>query len=148
TRKEVLVRLMGVQRKELEDPTTNPNPKPIPNPNPPKDEGPKPKGIGAAKGPPSPAAKYFEAKEGFANFYFNKLEQDRLWNAFRKYGDFSAVAGNWTLEGTIRLKKLRTESRAKIDVLEEKDGQSSKPVLRLKIDDFPYVLEPFKKEQE
>ncbi|HWY88145.1 MAG TPA: hypothetical protein VNX28_15545, partial [Gemmataceae bacterium] len=49
---------------------------------------------------------------------------------------------------TIRLKKLRAESRAKIDITEEKDGASSKPVIRLKIDDFPYVLEPFKKDQE
>jgi hypothetical protein len=137
TRKETLVRLMGVQRRVLDEP------------NPPKDDGgPKPKGPAVPKGPPSPAAKYFEAKDGFANYYFNKLEQDRLLKGFHKHGDFSALAGNWSLEGTIRLKKLRTESRAKIDIMEEKDGQSTKPVIRLKIDDFPYVLEPFKKDQE
>jgi serine protease Do len=127
---------MGVQRRVLDDP------------NPSKDEGPKGKGPGAPKGPPSPAAKYYEAKEGFANYYFNKLEQDRLLKGLRNHGDFSTVAGNWTLEGTVRLKKLRTESRAKFDITEEKDGQSSKPVIRLKIDDFPYALEPFTKDQD
>jgi serine protease Do len=135
-RKEVLVRLMGVQRKAIDDPTG------------PKDDGPKPKAPPAPKGPPSPAAKFYQAKAGFANYYFNKLEQDRLMKAFGKHGDFSAVAGNWTLEGGIRLKKLRTESRAKIDIVEEKDGNSSKPVIRLKIDDFPYVLDPFKEGQD
>jgi len=137
-RKEILVRLMGVQRKSLDDPN---QPKE-------KEEGPKPAPkLPVPKGPPSPAAKYFEAKEGFVNFYFNKLEQDRLMKAFRKQGDFSDLAGNWTLEGGIRFKKLRTESRAKLDIMEEKDGLSTKPVIRLKVDDFPYVLEPFKKDQ-
>jgi serine protease Do len=137
TRKDILVRLMGVQRKSLDD-AGQPKDEP-----PPKAKLPK-----TPKGPPSPAAKYYEAKDGFANYYFNKLEQNRLMAAFKKHGDFGGVGGNWTLEGTIRLKKLRTESRAKIDITEEKDGPSSKPVIRLKIDDFPYVLEPFKENQE
>jgi serine protease Do len=136
SRKEALVRLMGVQRKVLDDATQ------------PKDDAPQPKGPKLPKGPPSPAAKYFQAKDGFANYYFNKLEQDRLMAGFRKHGDFSAVGGNWTIEGVVRLKKLRTESKVKIDITEEKDGQGTKPVLRLKIDDYPYVLEPFKKDQE
>jgi len=136
TRKEVLVRLMGVQRRALDDP------------NPPKEDAPKPKVDNAPKGPPSPAAKYFEAKAGFANYFFNKREQDRLLQAFRRHGDFTSVAGNWTLDGGIRLKKLRTESKARIDIVEEKDGTSAKPVIRLKIDDFPYALEPFKGGQE
>ena len=136
SRKDVLVRLMGVQRRALDEA------------NQPKEEAPKAKGPVVPKGPPSPAAKYFEAKDGFANYYFNKLEQERVMKAFRLHGDFTSVPGNWTLEGMIRLKKLRAESRAKIDITEEKDGMSSKPVIRLKIDDFPYALEPFKKDQE
>jgi serine protease Do len=136
SRKDILVRLMGVQRRTLDDA------------NQPKDEGPKPKTGAAPQGPPSPAAKYYEAKDGFANYYFNKLEQERVMKAFRAHGDFTTVPGNWTMTGTIRLKKLRAESRAKIDIIEEKDGASSKPVIRLRIDDFPYVLEPFKKDQE
>ena len=153
TRKDVLVRLMGVQRRGLEEPM---QPKmsvqvqgfedSIPDYiQPPK----KPKGPpDLKKGPPSPALKYFEAKDGFANFYFNKLEQKRLMKSFAQYGDFSTVGGNWTMEGGIRFKKSRTESRARIDIVEEKDGNSSKPVIRMKIDDFPYTLDPFKEGQE
>ena len=136
TRKETLVRLMGVQRKVLDDPGA------------PKDGGPQPKGPPVPKGPPSPAAKFYQAKPGFANYYFNKLEQDRLVKGFQKHGDFSAVAGNWALEGGVRLKKLRTESRTKIEIVEEKAGESSRPVIRLKIDDYPYALDPFKEGQE
>jgi serine protease Do len=136
TRKDILVRLMGVQRKSLDDAGQ------------PKEEPPKAKAPKTPKAPPSPAAKFFEAKDGFANYYFNKLEQNRLMAAFKKHGDFSSVGGNWTLEGTIRLKKLRTESRAKIDITEEKEGAGSKPAIHLKIDDYPYVLEPFKDNQE
>jgi serine protease Do len=137
SRKDILVRLMGAQRRVLDDPDQPNDGKPPPK-----------KGPAAPKGPPSPAAKFYEAKAGFANFYFNKLEKDRLMKAFLRHGDFSALAGNWTLEGGLRLKKLRTESKAKIDIVEEKSGASSKPVIRLKIDDFPYSLEPFKEGQD
>ncbi len=135
SRKEILVRLMGVQRRSLDDPTG------------PKEGGPKPKAEIAPKGPPSPAAKFYEAKPGFANYYFNKLEHERVMNAFRKHGDFSAVPGNWAFDGGIRLKKLRTESKARIEIAEEKDGKGSKPVVRIKIDDFPYALEPLKDQE-
>src|SRR5205823_13577534 len=47
----------------------------------------------------SPATKLYESKPGFANFYFNKLERDRLWADFRKHGDFSGLAGVWTIDG-------------------------------------------------
>ncbi len=148
-RKEILVRLMGVQRRGLEEPMQPKMSVDVSNFDETVQVPKKPKGPpDIKKGPPSPALKYFVEKEGFANFYFNKLEQQRLMIAFGKHGDFSALAGNWTLEGGIRLKKLRTESRARIDITEEKDGNSSKPVIRLKIDDFPYALEPFKENQD
>ena len=38
--------------------------------------------------------KYFEAKDGFANYYFNKKEKDRLWGAFQKHGDFTGLKGD------------------------------------------------------
>lgn len=134
SRKEILVRLMGVQRRGADDQVQ------------PRDEGPKPK-VPAPKGPPSPAAKFYEAKAGFANYYFNKLEQARVLKAFRTHGDFTGLTGTWTMEGGIRLKKLRTESKARIVIAEEKDGTGTKPVIRLKIDDFPYVLEPLKDQE-
>src|SRR6516165_10192690 len=73
-RNEVLVRLMGKIRKVLDDPDQKPPPKLPP--------------VKIVKGPPSPASKYYQPKPGFSNFYFNKLEQDRLLAAFHKHGDF------------------------------------------------------------
>lgn len=135
TRKEILVRLMGVQRKVIEGGD--------------KDNGkPQPKIIPGKQGPTGPAAKLYVPKAGFANYYFNQQAQEKLTKAFKKHGDFSSVSGTWSLEGSVRLKKLRAESKTKIDIAEEKDGNSTKSVLRLKIDEFPYVLEPLKEGQD
>src|SRR5262249_54855424 len=81
---ETLVRLMGVQRMDITD---DKNPMPVPQPAPRPMPGPRPT-PGPAK--PSPVAKFFEAKPGFANYYFNKQMTDRLWKGFQKHGDFNA----------------------------------------------------------
>ena len=57
-KREILVRLMGVQRQELPDPM-GPKDQPPPQPRPPQQPQ-----------APSPVAKYFEAKPGFANSGF------------------------------------------------------------------------------
>ena len=59
---------------------------------PPKPPGP--------KLPTGPAAKLYEAKPGYANYYFNKLEKERLLNNFKKNGDFSSLSGNWQVQTT------------------------------------------------
>src|SRR5262249_42746389 len=89
-RRQILVRLMGVQRQELpgQPADDDPNkPKPPPQPRPPAEK-------------PDPAlAKDYEAKPGFANYYFNKLERDRLLAEFAKrHGDFSKAQGDWTIK--------------------------------------------------
>ncbi len=38
-------------------------------------------------------------KSGFANHYFNQLEQDRTLKALKEQGDFSKADGTWTLTG-------------------------------------------------
>src|SRR5438105_3681934 len=77
-KKEILVRLMKLQRQQQqaleEDRPRPPDPR---MPQPPK-----------AKIPETPAAKLYEPKLGYANYYFNKLERDRLLGEFRKHGDF------------------------------------------------------------
>ena len=60
---------------------------------------------------PSPASKFFVAKAGFANYYFNQQERDELMKAFAKHGDFSKVGGSWTLEGKYRLSKSNSPSQ-------------------------------------
>ncbi len=136
SRKEILVRLMGVQARVFDE-----GEKPVPQPPPPPKQ---PKFI--PKGPPSPAAKFYQAKPGFANYYFNKLEQDRLLAGFRKLGDFSSLAGTWTIGGTVRLKKLTAESKVDIEIGDEKskDAKISRPMVKMKIGDYPEDLEPLK----
>jgi serine protease Do len=135
-RKEVLVRLMGVQQREIS------GGQPVPQVEPKKII------IKGAPGPQGPAAKLYQPKPGFANYYFNKVETERLMTAFHKHGEFKALAGNWSIEGTVRLKKLRTDSKMKIDITEEKEGGSIRPMVSLRIGDFDYTLQPIKDKQE
>src|SRR5262245_59114665 len=71
-RHEVLVRLMGVQAKEILEPKGKDEP-PQPGQPPVKP---------APKGQPSPLAKYYQPKPGYSNFYFNGIERDRLLGQF------------------------------------------------------------------
>lgn len=153
TKKELLVRLMGMQKKDLPNQQVDdglPKPEPQPKPAPGKPPIPIPGKGPKAPGPTGAGAKFYEAKDGFANYYFNRLERDRLLAAFKAHGDFSNLTGNWTIEGAVRLKKLRTESKTKLDILEVKsaDGKSSTPLVKLNIDQFPYELEPLKQTQD
>ncbi len=114
------VRLAGVHRhEELIQKTTggpielpSPNPKERPQPEPkdgeePKDEGPQPgedpvpqRNPHAPPPPPKELAKYYIKREGYANYYFNQLNRDRVWKAFTTgAGEFAAVSGAWELEG-------------------------------------------------
>ena len=123
-RKEILVRLMGVQRKEIGD--NNPMPPPPPK-----------KIVLKKAGPPSPAAKFYEAKAGFANYYFNKEEKNRLLTAFKKQGDFSAAQGVWTIEGKVKLLKANSASDFTFDIDDQGKGKVS-----LKLGAFPEELVP------
>lgn len=128
-RKEVLVRLMGVQRREIgNQPAEKPQP------------------LIKLPAKPSPADKFFEAKAGYANYYFNRQEQKRVMEGFKKHGDFSKLAGTWKIDGQVRLKKLNTPSPFSIELTEEKvaDSKSLKPTVKLTIGAFPYILEPMK----
>lgn len=62
--------------------------------------GPKPEKMMAA--PPKPKIpeelkKFFEAKEGFANYYFNRTLRDGLLAGLRSRGDFAKRTGAWKL---------------------------------------------------
>ena len=54
------------------------------------------------KPPPKPPEKYRKMlvkKPGFANFYFNKLVQDRLARSLKEWGDFASRKDTWILSG-------------------------------------------------
>ena len=44
----------------------------------------------------------FKEKKGYANYYFNELERDRLTAAFKTAGDFTPLQGAWMVPPMIR----------------------------------------------
>ena len=119
----VLVRLMGVQRQELDDGTKPPPPPPGPRPRPRPTK-------------PSPASKFFEAKAGFANYYFNKQARQRLWQNFQKHGDFTGLKGEWYIKG-----RGEVDNRATTLEVTMKDLGNKQPV-KLVVLGVDYDLDP------
>ena len=55
----------------------------------------------AGEAMPDVVAQHFEARRGYANYYFNRLNRDRVWNAWTARGDFASLAGAWTISGPL-----------------------------------------------
>ena len=96
-RHDILVRLTGVHNSEellemLGD-------KPKPQATPPE----QPKTPAATVGPiiPEIIQKHYLKKRGFANYYFNELEQNRVWNAWNSRSSPAGASGDWTLAGPL-----------------------------------------------
>lgn len=142
-RREVLIRLMGVQPHEIRD-QNEPNPpdKP-PAPPPPPGAQPRRKPI-----PNSPAAKFYEAKEGFANYYFNRQERDRLLAGFRKHGDFRKVGKAWTIECDGDIRGRHAPATFTITEAKEPDGKTVVPKVLGVLGGVDYPLEPLKTGQK
>ncbi len=90
----------------------------------------------------SPAAKFYEAKAGFANHYFNKLALNRLLNDSKQFaGDFRTVQGSWTINATPAVIKGK-QTTARISILDKggRDGKSDK--VEADIDGLVQSLEP------
>ncbi len=119
-RYDVVVRLAGVHaQSELIDQLKGrrPTPRPIPEkPHPgdkpeppPENPGPIPIPIpppGHAQSPPKApmpqvVRDHYEQKRGYANYYFNRLQRDRVWDAWIALGDFASVDGVWVIEGRL-----------------------------------------------
>lgn len=132
-KRETLVRLMGVIRQDLSVAQ--------PDGAPPAPPGARP----APAGPPSPAAKFFEAKAGFANYHFNKQERDRLLASFKALGDFSTLKGTWELKATGTVKGKRAVSQVAIKDKGAKDGKGD--LVDSIIDGLDWALEPLATEQ-
>ena len=91
--------------------------------------------IPVAQPPPaeaSPTAKFIEARVGFANYYFNKLEQQRVWKAWAKRAGFKGMDGRWTLTGEVEggkpfvLDLTATDGRLKVGDTEVKWAASDR----------------------
>jgi S1-C subfamily serine protease len=44
-------------------------------------------------------AKFYEPRSGYANYWFNRYHQERVWNNFLARGDFAGANWNWTIRG-------------------------------------------------
>ncbi len=99
--KTVMVQLAGAHRSgELDEAIqSGGEEKPMPRPDAPDQPAPLEKKQTAADKLPEAVKPFFEQKSGYANYHFNRVERDRVWNAFRGLGDFSALTGTWTLKG-------------------------------------------------
>src|SRR5262245_19137098 len=110
---------MGLQRQEIEN-GRGKLPPPAPLPKQPAAQD-------------SAAARFFEAKPGFANFYFNKLERERLWNAFHKQSDFSSATGSWTIDAELYSNKKRVPARFTLADEKDADGKNARAVVQLSL---------------
>ena len=110
-RYDVVVRLAGVHSHEALIAKTqgnidiSPPDKDGKKPNGKRKDGPKlPKSLRLLhKKPPMPkhVAKYFKTRSGYANYYFNRLERDRVYSALVREGDFTKSSGPWKLSGEL-----------------------------------------------
>ncbi|MBW3539729.1 MAG: trypsin-like peptidase domain-containing protein [Planctomycetes bacterium] len=112
-RHEIVVALRALHRKSemtpQQRPGGRPQPQPQPRPDQPKDpenpERPRPQPLPRPQAPnaPKPPEEYkhmLVKKDGFANYYFNALEQERLKKLLvEQFGDYSDAGGTWTLSG-------------------------------------------------
>lgn len=46
---------------------------------------------------PKAVEKYYEPRSGYANYWFNRYHQQRVWNSCLARGDFAGVGPNWTI---------------------------------------------------
>src|SRR5699024_2287473 len=100
-KKETLVRLMGNIDTAVGGQPDQPMPRPATPPGRPPRPG-EPSPGGGPHQPPAdaPAKKLYVEKKGYANYYFNKLETDKLMAAFTAVsGSPSAAEGTWTADG-------------------------------------------------
>jgi len=115
-RHDVLVRLAGLHgREELLEVTEGRKsrmPMPVPKPGEKPGDEPKPNEIPTPPGhPPMPNANaepvpevieaHFEAKRGYANYYFNRLHRDRILAAWSAAAGLTDAGGTWRMAGQL-----------------------------------------------
>ncbi len=128
----ILVRTQPTRSEAADDPGEQPKP-----PRPPK-KGPK---TDAPQAEPSPAAKLYEPKAGFANLHFNRLERDRLLASFRKLtGDPVGLAGPWTISGRVQLSDRK--SPFSLTLADAADGTTEVKLARGTVTDTVQPLKP------
>jgi serine protease Do len=127
-RHEILVRLMGHQRQEIGggDAPKQPGP-PQPAPQ-----------LGG------PAAKFYKAKQGFVNYYFNEEAQKAILDRLVKETDFTKKAGDckFNLGGKIYTVNGLKDQKGLIGIREKGASDGKSPKVVADIDGIDYDCEP------
>ena len=98
------VRLSGVHSTEelISQIQQAPEPEPKPGDDPPGQPRPSGDAPGARAPKPAPqVAKLLEMRRGYANYYFNRLNRDRVWTRLTEETDCANFQGTWKLFGQI-----------------------------------------------
>jgi serine protease Do len=53
------------------------------------------------KPPPEVVEQHYDGRRGYANYYYNRLNRDRVWQSLAAHGDFTALGGDWSLRGEL-----------------------------------------------
>jgi S1-C subfamily serine protease len=70
---------------------------------------------------PKAVRQYYEESPGYINFWFNRYQQQRVWNAYLAHGDFAEVGWNWKING-------KTDKGGDVAIeLTEKNGTITMP---------------------
>jgi hypothetical protein len=56
---------------------------------------------GSAPRIPKAVRPFYEAAPGYANYYFNRDHQQRVWNAYLSRGDFAEIPWNWMMTAQV-----------------------------------------------
>jgi serine protease Do len=107
---DILVRLPGLhQPEELFKKTLGPGPEEVPPESKPKEKPGEKHAPGGLQLPgmtskpelPEIIKQHFEEKRGYANYFFNRLEQERLWKAWNSRTNLAMQNGEWLLSGEL-----------------------------------------------
>jgi hypothetical protein len=146
--RQILVRLMGYEKRELDESgrPVGPGGRPVPKPGRPGQPMPPIPGENPAEkeeGPPSPALKLYEEKAGYANWLINKQRRDSALAGLKAaMGDLGAAGGVWTAKGKGFLGEKKVEAPVSLAWSELAAGKPE--VVSARVDGVDFSLEPLK----
>jgi hypothetical protein len=73
---------------------------------------------------PKAVRPYYEATPGYANYWFNRYHQQRVWNAYLARGDFAETGWNWKIAGRTAAGDVAIELAEKNGTVVMPDGKS------------------------
>ena len=120
-RKEVLVRLMGLQRKEIkgaDDRRSN-------------QRSSRRRSSSRAAGPSGPAAKFYRAEGRVRQLLLQPLGTRAAAGGLQEARRFPELTGDWTIEAPSTCSRRAESSKTEIDIKEVKDGDGTKTVVNL-----------------